>query len=75
MINDEMGSVDKNGNLTARIDHAAFFTAYAKASGIPVIWWDNGAFSGEGEIFGIIDRESGELRYPEIVDAMVRYGK
>ncbi len=75
VINDEMGSVDKDGNLTARIDHAAFFTAYAKASGIPVIWWDNGAFSGDGEIFGIIDRESGELRCPEIVDAMIRYGK
>ena len=75
VVNDEMGSVDKDGNLQARLEHVAFQTAYGKACGIPVIWWDNGAFSGNGEIFGIIDRETYEFVYPEIAEAMVRYGK
>ena len=73
VIIDEFGSVDRNGNLEARVQHAAYFVGYARAHGITCCWWDNGAFSGNGEIFGIIDRKTGELRYPEIVEAMTRY--
>ncbi len=72
---DEMGSVDKNGNLQARLEHAAYFTACARESGVPVVWWDNGAFAGDGEIFGIIDRKTCEWLYPELVKAMNQYGK
>ncbi len=36
-------------------------------------WWDNGAFSGNGEIFGIIDRAACTFRYPLIAEAMNMY--
>ncbi len=70
----EFGARDKNGNLQARVDFTAFYTATASARNIPCLWWDNGAFKGRGELFGILDRRKGEFTYPEIVEAMITYG-
>lgn len=67
----EFGSRNKNENTEARVKHAAFYAANAKAYGIPCIWWDNNAFKGDGELFGILDRNEGTWLYPDIVLALM----
>ena len=61
-------------NLQSRVDFTAFYAATAAARGLPTLWWDNHAFTGNGENFGLIDRKTYALRYPAIVEALVRYG-
>ena len=73
VIMDEFGCLNKNGNLQARVDCAAYYTATAASVGIPVVWWDNNLIEGEGEQFGLYYRQTGEWIYPEIVEAMMRY--
>lgn len=67
----EFGAMNKN-NLSQRTDWAYYYVKAAKAKGIPCIWWDNGAVSGSGELFGLLDRRSYRFYYPEIVDALMR---
>jgi len=67
----EGGCVDKNGNLQSRVDWASYYTAKARSCGLTFVWWDNGQFSGNGELFGLLDRKSGEVKYPEIMKAML----
>ncbi len=68
----EFGAMNKNENLTARIDWAEYYVSKAAEKGIPCIWWDNGAFTGSGENFGLIDRYTITWKYPEIVDALIK---
>ena len=35
-------------------------------------WWDNNAFTGDGELFGLLDRKTVTWRYPKIVDALMK---
>ncbi|MBE5779325.1 MAG: glycoside hydrolase family 5 protein [Clostridiales bacterium] len=69
----EFGSRDKRGNLQDRVDHAAYFVYHATARGMLCCWWDNHAFKGNGELFGILDRKNATFAYPEIVEAMVKF--
>lgn len=69
---DEFGARDKN-NLQDRVDFCATYVAMASARNIPCCWWDNGAFSGSGELFGILDRRHAEWPHPEIINALMRY--
>ncbi len=71
----EYGSRDKSGNTQSRVDHAAYYVAAATARGIPCVWWDNHNFGKSGEAFGLIDRAKLEWRYPEIVEAIMRYSE
>ena len=71
----EFGAREKNGNLSARVDFASFYVAAARARGMTCFWWDNNCFEGDGERFGLFDRASGQIRYPEISRAMVNYAK
>ena len=52
---------------------AAYYTAAARARGISCCWWDNNAFIGSGENFGLLSRGDSIFMYPEIVQALVRY--
>ena len=70
----EFGARDKGGNLQDRVNFAAYYAEAASARNIPCCWWDNGAFSGSGEIFGLIDRKTCEWRYPEVAEAITRHG-
>lgn len=70
----EFGALTKKDNLQDRVDWAAFYVATASARNLPCIWWDNAAFSGNGELFGLLDRRTGEFVYPEIMDAIITYG-
>ena len=71
----EFGSRDKNGNLQSRVDCTAYYVAAARAYGMSCNWWDNNAFTGDGELFGLLDRKTVTWRYPEIVDAMMKYAE
>lgn len=70
----EFGARNKNGNLQDRVNYTAFYTATASARNIPCILWDNHAFQGNGELFGVLDRRKAEFAYPQIAEAMTLYG-
>ena len=69
----EFGALRKGDNLQERVDFAAYYAAAASARNIPCIWWDNHAFTGDGELFGLIERRTCQWKYPEIVDALMKY--
>ncbi len=69
----EFGARNKANNLQDRVTFAAFYTMAARSRNIPCLWWDNGAFTGNGEIFGILNRKQATFTYPEIVSAMMTY--
>ena len=71
----EFGARDKNGNLQSRVDYAAYYIAAARAYGMSCNWWDNNAFTGDGELFGLLDRKTVTWRYQEIVDALMKYAE
>lgn len=66
----EFGAMDKD-NLEARVLWAKYYIQKATEKGIPCIWWDNGAFVGNGELFGLLDRRSGVWKHPEVVDGLM----
>ena len=70
----EFGARAKGDNLQSRVNFAAYYCVNASARNIPCVWWDNHAFKGNGELFGVIDRAKCEIVYPEIVEALVKYG-
>ena len=70
----EFGARDRGGNTQARVDYAAYYAFAARSRGLPVCWWDNNAFTGDGERFGLLNRADCSWPYPEIVEALVTYG-
>ncbi len=68
----EFGAMNKD-NEQARIEFAAFYTATARARGISCCWWDNNAFSGSGENFGLLFRSASTYTFPAVVKALVQY--
>lgn len=70
VIMGEFGSRNKNNNLEDRVDHAAYYVSAAREVGITCIWWDNNAFTGSGELFGLFDRKDMSWKYPDIVLAL-----
>ena len=70
---DEFGALQKNANdLQGRVNFASFYIASASARGMTCCWWDNHAFSGNGERFGIINRKTIRWKYPDIALAILR---
>lgn len=67
----EFGALNKD-NLKDRVEFSAFYTAAARARGISCVWWDNNAFVGSGENFGLLYRKTATFTYPEIVQALVK---
>ncbi|MDR0222472.1 MAG: glycoside hydrolase family 5 protein [Oscillospiraceae bacterium] len=60
-------------NLEYRVDWAGYYFGKGREYGVPCFWWDNGAFTGGGELFGIFDRRGLNWYFPEIKDAI--FGK
>lgn len=60
----EFGCVDK-GNIEERLSWTKFYKEEADRFGIPCIWWDCGAY-------GLIDRESKNWKFPEIVEILTK---
>ena len=69
----EFGALDKDRNLQERVDFSAYYIASARARGMTALWWDNNAFSGSGENFGLYYRFGGYFMYQDIVDALMKY--
>lgn len=65
----EFGAMDKD-NLEDRVNWARYYVQKASETGVPCLWWDNGAFTGDGELFGLLDRRNYTWVYPEIVEAL-----
>jgi endoglucanase len=71
----EFGARNKKDNLQDRVDFTAYYVAYAAARGMTCIVWDNHGFTGSDELFGLLDRKAVEWRYPEIVEALIKYAQ
>lgn len=71
----EFGARNKQDNLQDRVDFTAYYVASATARGMTCIWWDNNAFTGTGELFGIFNRGVVKWEYPEIVEALIKYAQ
>lgn len=69
----EFGARNKYNNNEARTEFAAYYVAAARARGMTCCWWDNNAFIGTGENFGLLNRVSCKWQYPEIVEAMMTH--
>jgi endoglucanase len=68
----EFGAMNKD-NAEDRVQWAEFYVSYAKTKGIPCIWWDNGVVTGDdAERFGLLDRLTNKIIYPDIVEALIR---
>ena len=75
VVIDEFGARDKDNNIQARTDFAAYYVAAARARGITCCWWDNNSVSGDGERFGIFRRRVCSFLYPELVEGMMKYSE
>lgn len=70
-IIDETGARGKV-NESDRAVWAEYFVSKAKEIGVPCVIWDNGAFSGSGENFGLLDRAGCTWKYPEIIEGFMK---
>ncbi|WP_051204662.1 glycoside hydrolase family 5 protein [Butyrivibrio sp. VCD2006] len=68
----EFGAVNKD-NEAERVAWVTDYLRKARAKNIPCVWWDNGQFDGNGENFGIIDRRTLEIPYPDLVKAIQEF--
>jgi endoglucanase len=71
----EFGARNKKDNLQDRVNFTAYYVASATARGMTCIWWDNNAFTGTGELFGIFNRRTVRWDYPGIVEALMKYAQ
>ena len=63
---------DGGDNTEDRVKCVTDYLTAAKQYGVPCVWWDNNAIYGNGENFGLMDRDPlGPTWYfPQIVEAM-----
>ena len=71
----EFGAMEKNGNLQDRVNWISYYVAQARARGITCCWWDNHVFQGNGERFGLFDREKAACVNPVLLEAFMRYAE
>ncbi|MCL2225878.1 MAG: glycoside hydrolase family 5 protein [Defluviitaleaceae bacterium] len=73
VIMGECGARKKYDNAACRAKWAAYYTAKAREYGVPCCWWDNGHLDGSEntEVFGLLNRDTLQWGYPEIVKAFV----
>lgn len=74
VIIDEFGAMTKpdEGNEQERAAWGEYYVRKAKELDIPCVWWDNGLFEGDGERFGIIDRNTYEWKYEAVIEGLMR---
>lgn len=66
----ECGAMNRE-NEEYRAEWAEYYFGKFREIGIPCFWWDNGAFF-SGETFGLFDRRTNEVKYPVLLEAMMR---
>lgn len=67
----ETGARNK-ANEDIRAEWAEYYISKAKEIGIPCFIWDNGAFNGTGENFGLLDRLTCSWKFPEIIEGFMK---
>lgn len=67
----ETGARSK-ANEKIRAEWATFYISKAKEVGIPCFIWDNCAFNGTGENFGLLDRLTCTWKFPEIIEGFMK---
>lgn len=70
----ESGAVRQPGFEPARLDYLAWVYAKAREYGLVPLYWDNGAYTGPGENFGLFNRATGEPNSPEsrtVIETMI----
>jgi endoglucanase len=70
----EFGAMNKN-NEADRAQWAEYYISYAKSKGMKCFWWDNGAMSGTGELFGLLNRQNNTIAYPDLLAGMMSGAK
>ena len=63
----EFGARSKD-NEKYRAEWAKYYVTKMKTIGVPCVWWDNDAFLGSGELFGLFDRRNLD---PLLKDALI----
>ncbi|MCL2577504.1 MAG: cellulase family glycosylhydrolase [Defluviitaleaceae bacterium] len=75
VILSEWGSINNGAadNLTQREQHAYDYVTIAREFGMATFWWDSNVSKSTGDLpFGLINRRTGEIEFPTIVDAIMR---
>ena len=67
----ETGARSK-ANEDERAEWAEYYISKAKEYGIPCFIWDNGAFTGTGENFGLLDRMNCVWKFPAIIEGFMK---
>ncbi len=68
----EFGAMNKENNEDERAQWVRYYVTAAAEIGVPCVWWDNGLFEGEGELFGLFNRSDGTCAYPEVLKALTK---
>ena len=66
----ECGAMNRE-NEEYRAQWAEYYFSKFKEIGVPCFWWDNGSFY-SGETFGLFDRHTNEVKYPVLLEAMMK---
>lgn len=66
----EFGAMNKD-NEQERVQWAEYYVGKAREYGIPCVWWDNNAFNGNGENFGLFNRRELNFPYPDLLKALI----
>lgn len=66
----EFGAMNKD-NEQERVQWAEYYVSKAREYGIPCVWWDNNAFNGNGENFGLFNRRELTFPYPDLLKALI----
>jgi endoglucanase len=66
----EFGAANKD-NAAVRGQWVEFYAKEAKKRGMPVVWWDNARTAGDGELFGLLDRRTNQIIYPEVMAGLL----
>lgn len=67
----EFGALNKN-NESTRAEWVEYYLKTADSYGIPCVWWDNNLFNSTGENFGLFNRATLQIEYPQIMAAINR---
>lgn len=66
----EFGAMNKD-NEAERVEWAKYYVSKAREYGVPCVWWDNNAFEGDGENFGLFNRRELTFPYPDLLKALI----
>lgn len=68
----EFGAMNKDNNEEERAEWVKYYVNAAAEVGVPCVWWDNGLFEGEGELFGLFNRHDCTCAYPKVLAELCR---